>query len=247
MMSNPLSILAGYGAFELKQAYRKNMSIGILAASALHLIIIGAVLLISHLTSAPPVAAGRIVLQSTADLGAPPTLSAKDIPVPVQAIQRAQPSVGVPTPVPDEEAPEEDDFVTLDDLAAMAAPAPVVDLDDMGDQEIVIENLDELLPAPDEFVAYEEAPEKIEDIRPQYPEMARRAGIEGVVWVNALVDKEGKVRDVQILKDSGANAGFEEAAIEAAKQTVWKPAISNGQPVALWVSYKIVFTLRSGN
>jgi len=245
-MSNSLSILASYGAFELKQAYRKNLTIGILVASALHLIIIGGVVLITHLTSAPPVAAGRIVLQSTADLGAPPTLSAQEIPIPVQAIQRQQPTVGVPTPVPDEEAPEEDDFVTMDDLAAMAAPAPVVDLDDMGDQEIVIENMDDLLPAPDEFVAYEEAPEKIEDIRPQYPEMARRAGIEGVVWVNALVDKEGKVRDVQILKNSGANAGFEEAAIEAAKQTVWKPAISNGQPVALWVSYKIVFTLRGG-
>jgi len=246
-MSNPLSMLAGYGAFELKQAYRKNLSIGILTASALHLIIIGGVLLISHLTSEPPIAAGRIVLQSTADLGAPPTLSAQDIPIPVQAIQRTQPAVGVPTPVPDEEAPEETEFATMDDLAAMAAPAPVVDLDDMGDQEIVIENMDELLPAPDEFVAYEEAPEKVEDVRPQYPEMARRAGIEGVVWVNALVDKEGKVRDVIIVRDSGANAGFEEAAIDAAKQTVWKPAISNGQPVALWVTYKIVFTLKSGN
>ncbi len=246
-MSNSLSILASYGAFELKQAYRKNLTIGIITAAALHLIIIGGVVLISHLSSAPPVAAGRIVLQSTADLGAPPTLSAQDIPLPVQTIQRTQPSVGVPTPVPDEEAPEEVEMATMDDLAAMAAPAPVVDLDEMGNQEIVIENMDDLLPAPDEFVAYEEAPVKIEDVHPQYPEMARRAGIEGTVWVNALVDKEGKVRDVQILKDSGANAGFEEAAIEAAKRTVWKPAISNGQPVALWVSYKIVFTLKGGN
>ena len=128
----------------------------------------------------------------------------------------------------------------------MAAPPPVMDLDEVGDKDIVIENMDELLPSPDEFVAYEEAPQKIEEITPKYPEMARRAGIEGVVWVNALVDKEGKVRDVIIVKDSGANAGFEEAAIEAAKETTWKPAISNGQPVALWVTYKIVFKLKSG-
>ena len=85
---------------------------------------------------------------------------------------------------------------------------------------------------------------QVETVKPLYPEMARRAGIEGFVWVNVLLDKKGKVRDVKIKIDSGANAGFEEAAIKAAKQTSWKPAISNGQPVALWVSYKIIFTLR---
>ena len=242
-MSRALSLLAGYGAFELKRAYRKNITIGILVACGLHLFIIGGIVLVNKLASKPPEAVGTIVLKSAADLGAPPTLSAKDIPIPVATVQRTLPSVGVPTPVPDEEAPEEVEVATQDQLAAMAAPEPVVDLDEMGNKDIVIENMDELLPAPDEFVAYEEAPEKIVDVKATYPEMARRAGIEGVVWVNALVDREGKVRDVRILKDSGANAGFEDAAIEAAKKTVWKPAISNGQPVAVWISYRIVFTL----
>lgn len=242
-MSRALSLLAGYGAFELKRAYRRNITIGILVACGLHLVIIGGAVLINKLASKPPEAVGTIVLKTVADLGAPPTLSAKDIPIPVATVQRTLPSVGVPTPVPDEEAPEEVEVATQDQLAAMAAPEPVVDLDEMGNKDIVIENMDELLPAPDEFVAYEEAPEKIVDVKATYPEMARRAGIEGVVWVNALVDREGKVRDVRILKDSGANAGFEDAAIEAAKKTVWKPAISNGQPVAVWISYRIVFTL----
>jgi protein TonB len=242
-MSRALSLLAGYGAFELKRAYRRNITIGILVASGLHLFIIGGVVLINKLASKPPEAVGTIVLKTAADLGAPPTLSTQDIPIPVATDQRVLPSVGVPTPVPDEEAPEEVDIATQDQLAAMAAPEPVIDLDEMGNKDIVIENMDELLPAPDEFVAYEEPPEKIVDVKATYPEMARRAGIEGVVWVNALVDREGKVRDVRILKDSGANAGFEDAAIEAAKKTVWKPAISNGQPVAVWISYRIVFTL----
>lgn len=243
-MNKALSLLAGYGAFELKLAYRKNLAMGILIAAGAHLAIIGGIVLIIAITSKPPETAGRIVLQSAAELGAPPTLSAAEMPVRVVTPERAAPSVGVPTPVPDEEAPEESQMATMDDLAAMAAPAPVMDLDEVGDKDIVIENMEELLPSPDEFVAYEEAPEKIEEIKPLYPEMARRAGIEGVVWVNALVDKEGKVRNVIVVKDSGANAGFEEAAIDAAKKTVWKPAISNGQPVALWVTYKIVFKLK---
>ncbi len=245
-MNKALSLLAGYGAFELKRAYRKNMFIGMVAASALHLVIIGSIVLINYLSSKPPEAVGTIVLKTTADLGAPPTLSAKDIPIRVAAPERAQPSVGVPTPVPDEEAPEEVEMATMDDLAAMAAPPPIMDLDDAGDKDIIIEDLGDLLPSPDEFIAYEEEPTQIVAVRPDYPEMARRAQIEGSVWVKALIDKKGKVRDVIILKDSGANAGFEEAAINAAMKTEWKPAISNGQPVAVWVSYKIVFVLTSG-
>ena len=77
-----------------------------------------------------------------------------------------------------------------------------------------------------------------------YPPIAQRAGIQGAVWVKALVDKEGTVRDVVIEKGSDANAGFEEAAIDAAKKTVWKPAIANGQPTAVWVTYKVEFVLR---
>jgi protein TonB len=238
------SLLAGYGNFELKRVYRKNMTIGMLVACALHLIIIGGVVLISHISTKPPEAAGTIVLRTAADLGTPPTLSAKDIPVRVVAPERAQPSVGVPTPVPDEEAPEEVDYVTQDELAVMAAPPPITDLGETGDKEIIIYDLDELLPEPDEFIAYEEAPVQIEVVTPEYPEMARRASIEGIVWVKALVDKEGRVRDVIIVRDSGAKAGFEEAAIEAAKKTFWKPAISNGQPVAVWVAYKIEFKLK---
>jgi protein TonB len=243
-MNKALSLLAGYGAFELKRAYRKNMALGILIACAAHLIIIGSVILIAKLSSGKPEAVGRIVLKSTADLGAPPTLSAKEMPIRVAAPERAAPSVGVPTPVPDEEAPEEVEVATLDDLAAMAAPAPVMDLDDVGDKDIIIEDLEDLLPSPDEFVAYEEAPEKIEEGKLEFPEMARRAGIEGVVWIQALVDKDGKVRDVIIARESGANAGFEEAAIKQAYATTWKPAISNGQPVAVWVTYKVVFKLK---
>jgi protein TonB len=243
-MNKALSILASYGAFELKRAYRKNMAIGILSASAAFIIIIGAIVIIAGLESGKPEAAGTIVLQSTADLGAPPTLSTQEMPVRVATPERQAPSVGVPTPVPDEEAPEEVEVATMDDLASMAAPEPVMDLDQVGDKDIVIENMEELLPSPDEFVAYEESPEKIEEVELKYPEMARRAGIEGIVWVKALVDKEGKVRDVIIAKDSGANAGFEDAAIQQAYATTWKPAISNGQPVAVWVTYKVVFKLK---
>ena len=101
------------------------------------------------------------------------------------------------------------------------------------------------IPTPDEFVAVEERPVKIQDAPLKYPEIARKAGIEGSVWVKVLVDRSGNVQDAIIAKESGANAGFEEAALEAAKQCKWKPAMQNKQPVALWVTYEIKFQLKS--
>ncbi|NLI14979.1 MAG: energy transducer TonB [candidate division Zixibacteria bacterium] len=239
------SILAGYGNFELKRAYRRNMTLGMLIASALALFSVGSVTLISKISSKPPEAVGTITLKSIQDLGAPPPVAQADVPINPNIEQTVKPTVGVPTPVPDEQAPEEATIATQDQLSQMAAPAPVVDLEQIGNKEINVENMEELLPKPDEFVAYEEAPSPIEQVTPVYPEMARQAQVEGVVWVKSLVDKDGRVRDVIIVKPSGANAGFEEAAIEAARKTIWKPAISNGQPVAVWVSYKIEFVLKS--
>jgi len=125
----------------------------------------------------------------------------------------------------------------------ISAP-PVEDLGQEGVEEIIIYDLDELLPRPDEFVPVEEMPVAIRKVDPKYPDLARKAGIEGTVWVKALVDKSGKVRDVIILKESGANAGFEEAAVKSAYGYVYKPAISNGQPVAVWVAYKVNFKIR---
>jgi TonB family protein len=47
-----------------------------------------------------------------------------------------------------------------------------------------------------------------------------------------------------VAKSSGSNVGFDEAAVEAALQCIYKPAIQNGQPVAVWVTYPVEFKLK---
>lgn len=231
------------GSLELKRTYQKNMAIGFGVSGAVHVLVIVAVLLFSSLKDRE-IKAPEYVIKSKADLIVPPSLSQQQEQVRVQTPERvAKPAVGLPTPVPDEEAPEEEAEVqTQEELADLAPITPVENLE--GDINVDVDRVvDELLPTPDQFVPFEEAPVQIETVKPKYPDLAQRANIEGVVWVKALVDKEGHVRDVIIVKDSGANAGFEEAAIDAARQTVWKPAISNGQPIAVWVTYKVEFRL----
>jgi protein TonB len=221
------------------------MFLGFGISAGAHLLIIGTILMVMALGSVDKITAPQIVIRSTQDLIVPPSLSRQEEQIAVKTPEREiRPSVGVPEPVPDEEAPEDIEIATQDELANMAPAAPVEDLSDVGVNVDVESVIDDLLPRPTDFVPFEEKPVKVVEVIPEYPALAQRAGIEGDVWVNALIDKEGKVRDVIIVKDSGANAGFEEAAMEAARKTVWKPAIANGQPIAVWTTYRIRFRLR---
>jgi TonB family protein len=96
------------------------------------------------------------------------------------------------------------------------------------------------------FVAVEVMPEPIGGIeaiqsRIHYPEIAKRAGIEGKIYVLALINEEGTVDQTQILR--GLGAGLDEAAMDAVKQTKFIPGKQSGKPVKVQVSIPIVFKL----
>jgi protein TonB len=86
-------------------------------------------------------------------------------------------------------------------------------------------------------------PEPIKLISPIYPPGAAAAGFEGTVMVKVFINTEGLASKPMVIKDSGSDVGFEEAAIEAAKKGKWKPATKNGKPIGVWVAYPISFTL----
>jgi protein TonB len=83
--------------------------------------------------------------------------------------------------------------------------------------------------------------EKQPEVKPDFPEIARKAGIEGRVTVNALVGKDGKV------EKTGEVTGpevFHEAAKAAALKWEFTPAIQNDRPVKVWVAIPFNFTFR---
>ena len=73
-------------------------------------------------------------------------------------------------------------------------------------------------------------PERIHHVDAEYTWAARKAGIEGVVVLELEIDAEGRVRDPVVVK--GLGYGLDEAAIEAAWQWRFKPAMEDGRPVA---------------
>lgn len=75
-----------------------------------------------------------------------------------------------------------------------------------------------------------------------YPELAKRAGIEGRVFIQAFIDETGSVADAKVIK--GVGHGLDEAALEAVKQTKFTPGIHKGEPVKVQVSIPIQFKLQ---
>jgi periplasmic protein TonB len=78
---------------------------------------------------------------------------------------------------------------------------------------------------------------------PDYPPMARNAGIEGQTLVEALVDIDGSIREARVLKSSG-NSSLDQAAVSAARNARFTPAKQRDQPVRVWVSIPFRFSLQ---
>ncbi len=129
---------------------------------------------------------------------------------------------------------------------------------EIGDTEIDFEANIEAPPPPKEdkkvveeepvyFVAVEEMPEPIGGIQAiqskiVYPEIAKRAGVEGRVYILAFVDEKGTVTKAEVIK--GIGAGCDEAALSAVKKTKFKPGKQRGKPVKVQVSIPVVFKLQ---
>jgi TonB family protein len=96
-------------------------------------------------------------------------------------------------------------------------------------------------PSPDIPSTYDVPPVPIVLPEPEYPSIAREAGIEGKVLVEAVVSAEGVVREV---RGVSGNAILLDAAVNAVWTWRFRPARWQGAPVAARVSIPFHFTLR---
>ena len=87
-------------------------------------------------------------------------------------------------------------------------------------------------------------PTVLRDVKPQYTAEAMRARIQGAVLVRAIVQADGSVRDVQILRSLDPVFGLDQAAVRAAAQWRFRPALVAGQPAPIAVTIELVFNLR---
>jgi TonB family protein len=79
---------------------------------------------------------------------------------------------------------------------------------------------------------------------PVYPELARKAGLQGVVIVEATIDRQGNVIEANVLRDPGLGCGA--AVVEALRSWKYRPATRNGRPVSIIVTVTVTFRLAGG-
>lgn len=94
------------------------------------------------------------------------------------------------------------------------------------------------------FVAYEDPPVVVSKIVPEYTDFARRAKIQGTVWLDVEILVDGRVGAIEVKKslDSSPN-GLDDAAKAAVRKWKFQAARSGGKPVACWASIPVVFSL----
>ena len=94
------------------------------------------------------------------------------------------------------------------------------------------------------FWKVEKKPQPQYSPKPAYPERARAAEMEGQTIVEALVDIDGKVIDVRLVKSSGFDI-LDQAAMSTARKWTFTPAEQRGKPVRVWVNIPFNFSLTS--
>lgn len=150
----------------------------------------------------------------------------------------APPRPPSPVEVPNDEIIE-DEIIALDaeldmdnmEMMDMPAPPPPPE-DDSAEEEV--------------FVVVETMPQLKGGIAAvmkhiTYPEIAQKAGIEGRVYVQFIIDENGNVTNPVVLK--GIGGGCDEEAIRAVKKAKFTPGLQRGKPVKVKYSMPIVFRL----
>jgi TonB family protein len=89
------------------------------------------------------------------------------------------------------------------------------------------------------------APVLINRVEPEYPEDARKGGLEGRVVLEAIIAKDGSVEDARVLKS--ATYSLDQFAIKALHQWRYKPALCGDRPVRVYLTVTVTFSLNRGN
>jgi protein TonB len=166
----------------------------------------------------------------------PPKPEAVKVPVPDPTPKEPEPPPPPPKPIPVRE-------IDIVETVETEAPEPQVDLPAV-DVEFEVPEGPPPEPEPTGPIHVGgdvKAPVKTSGAEPTYTPAARAARLEGVVVVQAIIDKQGRVTQVKVLKDQPM--GLSDRAVSAIKSWKFRPATLNGKPVDVYYNLTVTFQL----
>jgi protein TonB len=97
-------------------------------------------------------------------------------------------------------------------------------------------------PAPGGPIVRAARPKGGYQVRPAYPESARRAGIQGTTLLRIHIEADGHVSDVSVQRSAG-HQSLDEAAAEAVRRWRFEPAVNSTGPVSMWAVVPVEFRI----
>ena len=227
-----------YGAPELLESRRRHMSRALVLTSAAALGLYALTRGVAFLIPAPTVAPHHLVF------------TPEPFVIPQPRVDVTPPTPRIPAePVTHPAAPPEPvrDDIALPSELIDPTPGPVEEsatgvIPGTIERGTVVGPAPEVLPELGQWVYVEQEPAAIREVKPEYPSIAREAGVEGRVTVQVLVGKEGRVLDAVLARNVQVPM-LNEAALAAARQWVFTPGYANGNPVACWTAIPFHFRL----
>lgn len=245
-----------YGSFVLRKVYNKYVSISTTGAIIIFALIVSYPLITAFIFPEEPKLDGLPPIKIYTFENLPNQSIKKDnVDIPITN-QPKTPTVKytVPTIKPDDQVPT-DDFATIDKLVNKNPGTETVAGNINGNDIIeVVPTIDIPVVEPEIEKPYtwvEEMPSFKGGVGElmnffsenlNYPEIAKRAGVEGKVILSFLVDKSGKIKDAEVLK--GIGAGCDEEAMRVINlMPEWNPGKQNGKAVLTKINIPVVFKL----
>lgn len=235
----------GYGAYHLRKAYNKFVTRALLIAIAAMLL--ATIIPLIIFKQARSINDNKDVTVEFTDMNAPPE-DAPPPPPPPPPPEALEQKVKFTAPVVTSDTVENTDLLNQDDLNQQSTTTEITE-----DVEITVEVVEnktieqvapiltivEVMPS---FEGGEEAMYTWLGNNIKYPQVAKETGITGTVIVTFVVEKEGNISDVRVLKDIGGGCG-DEAVRVVKSMPKWKSGKQNGVPVRVQFNLPIRFTL----
>jgi len=246
-----------YGGYELRKNYPKRAVRSMLVILGIG-VAVGAYAVVANIK--PKETTKPVAMMKEVTLAEPPPIDPKKPPPPPPPAEPpppVKPTVKFTPPVikKDEEVREEEKPAAVEELKEAAAGLETKAGDVEGIDPGIVDKPGEGTgvveappPPPQIFTYVEQMPEPT--VNPneflsknlRYPEMAKENNIQGRVTVKFVVNEDGEVSDVQVVKGIGGGCD-EEAKRVVQKMPKWKPGKQNGRPVKVYFTLPITFRL----
>ncbi len=239
-----------YGAYQLRKNYGRNLMVSTLTVCS----VVSLIFVLPLLVSSKEIVKSDIVITTTEYLLKPPVEEPKEViekpkSEPVEQKSNFRSNVKfTDIEITDEEV--FDNLKTQDDMWKQKVGYDNSD-DSSSVYEPVVDNIIEVKKEEEVFNFAEEMPKYNGDLYNDlskyivYPEVEKGFGLECLLYVTFVVDRNGTISDVKILRPCEESSKFGDVAVSAVKKLgSFEPAKMNGKPVSLRMTIPIKFSLR---